>query len=64
MNRLSLILALSLTSLALPTLAENTLTPTAAPAPRPYPYEILGLQPGDPLDDILGSGPIDFRLVA
>ncbi len=24
-----------------------------APAERPYPYEILGLQPGDPLDDVL-----------
>ena len=24
-----------------------------APAERPYPYETLGLQPGDPLDDVL-----------
>ncbi|MEO0831500.1 MAG: hypothetical protein AAFY03_13710 [Pseudomonadota bacterium] len=53
MNRLSLTLALIWTSLALPTLAENALTPVDPPQPRPYPYEILGLQPGDPLDDIL-----------
>lgn len=33
--------------------AENELTPLDAPAERPYPYEIFGLQPGDPLDDIL-----------
>lgn len=33
--------------------AEDTLTPLPAPAERPYPYEILGLQPGDPLDDVL-----------
>ncbi|EKE74625.1 hypothetical protein B30_02835 [Celeribacter baekdonensis B30] len=29
------------------------LTETLTPEPRPYPYEILGLQPGDPLDDVL-----------
>jgi len=34
-------------------LAENELIPLAAPAERPYPYEILGLQPGDALDDVL-----------
>ncbi len=34
-------------------LAENTLTAMSAPAERLYPYEILGLQPGDPLDDVL-----------
>lgn len=34
-------------------LAEDSLTPLPAPAERPYPYEILGLQPGDPLDDVL-----------
>ncbi len=33
--------------------AEDTLTAMPAPAERPYPYEILGLQPGDPLDDVL-----------
>lgn len=33
--------------------AEDTLTSMPAPAERPYPYEILGLQPGDPLDDVL-----------
>jgi hypothetical protein len=53
MIRTSLTLAVALTSLALPALAENALTPMATPEPRPYPYEILGLQPGDPLDDVL-----------
>ncbi|PJI85968.1 hypothetical protein BC777_2322 [Yoonia maricola] len=38
---------------ALPALAEDVLTPLPAPEPRPYPYEILGLQPGDALDDVL-----------
>lgn len=33
--------------------AEDTLTPLPAPAERPYPYEILGMQPGDPLEDVL-----------
>ncbi len=33
--------------------AEDPLTATPAPTERPYPYEILGLQPGDPLDDVL-----------
>lgn len=36
-----------------PSFAEDTLTALPAPAERPYPYEILGLQPGDPLDDVL-----------
>lgn len=36
-----------------PSFAENSLTPQSPPAERPYPYEILGLQPGDPLGDIL-----------
>ncbi|MEO0916232.1 MAG: hypothetical protein AAFY31_04510 [Pseudomonadota bacterium] len=53
MIRISIALTVGLTSLAVPTLAENALTPIDAPEPRPYPYEILGLQPGDPLDDIL-----------
>ncbi|MEM9360919.1 MAG: hypothetical protein AAGB04_32510, partial [Pseudomonadota bacterium] len=33
--------------------AEDTLTPLPSPVERPYPFEILGLQPGDPLDDVL-----------
>lgn len=39
----------------LPTLAlaEGTLTPLDPPAERPYPYEILGMQPGDSLDDVM-----------
>lgn len=32
--------------------AQNALTAIAPPAERPYPYEILGLQPGDPLADV------------
>lgn len=39
--------------IAAPAIAEDNLVAMAAPADRPYPYEILGLQPGDPLDDIL-----------
>lgn len=38
---------------AMPALAEDSLVPMPAPAERPYPYEILGLQPGDPLGDVL-----------
>lgn len=38
---------------ALPAHAEDSLVVMPAPAERPYPYEILGLQPGDPLDDVL-----------
>ena len=38
---------------ALPAFAENALVAMPAPAERPYPYEILGLQPGDPLNDVL-----------
>ena len=34
-------------------LAEDTLTPLDPPAERPYPYEILGMQPGDSLDDVM-----------
>jgi len=45
----SLLIAL----LAMPALAESTLEVMPVPAERPYPYEILGLQPGDPLDDVL-----------
>jgi len=33
--------------------AENTLTPIQPPAERPYPYEILGLQPGDEISDVM-----------
>lgn len=32
---------------------EHTFTPLPAPAERPYPFEILGLQPGDSLDDVM-----------
>ena len=53
MIRTSLTFGFVLTSLALPAFAENELTPLPAPEARPYPYEILGLQPGDPLDDVL-----------
>ncbi|MFV0476073.1 MAG: hypothetical protein ACK5MQ_18005, partial [Pikeienuella sp.] len=41
-------------SLPWPSIAPPfTLVAMPAPAERPYPYEILGLQPGDPLDDVL-----------
>ena len=33
--------------------AQNVLTPIDPPAERPYPYEILGMQPGDSLDDVM-----------
>lgn len=52
MIRTSLTLGFVLTSLTIPAFAENELTPLPAPEARPYPYEILGLQPGDPLDDV------------
>lgn len=52
MIRFSIALGVVL-SLASAGFAEDTLTAMPAPAERPYPYEILGLQPGDPLDDIL-----------
>ncbi|MEO9824498.1 MAG: hypothetical protein ABJF50_08800 [Paracoccaceae bacterium] len=45
----SLLIAL----LAMPAFAESTLEVMPVPAERPYPYEILGLRPGYPLDDIL-----------
>ena len=32
---------------------EHTFTPLPAPAERPYPFEILSLQPGDSLDDVM-----------
>ncbi len=41
-----------LTSMALPAFAENTLVALPAPDDRPYPYEILGLKPGDHLNDV------------
>lgn len=40
-------------SLATTAAAEDGLTTIAPPAERPYPYEMLGLQPGDPLADVL-----------
>ena len=52
MIRFSIALGFSL-SFASAGFAEDTLTAMPAPAERPYPYEILGLQPGDPLDDVL-----------
>ncbi|TQM93619.1 hypothetical protein [Roseinatronobacter monicus] len=33
--------------------AQNVLTPIDPPAERPYPYAILGIQPGDSLDDVM-----------
>ena len=39
--------------LAMPAFAESTLEVMPVPVERPYPYEILGLQPGDPIDEIL-----------
>lgn len=33
--------------------AQDVLTPIDPPAERPYPYEILGMQPGDSLDDVM-----------
>ncbi|AXT36260.1 hypothetical protein D1820_15450 [Phaeobacter sp. LSS9] len=52
MIRFSFALGLGI-SFASAGLAEDTLTAMPAPAERPYPYEILGLQPGDLLDDVL-----------
>ncbi|SDX84126.1 hypothetical protein [Roseicitreum antarcticum] len=40
------------TSLATAAAAETALTAVPPPPDRPYPYEILGLQPGDPLADV------------
>ncbi|MVO18589.1 hypothetical protein [Parasedimentitalea huanghaiensis] len=40
-------------SFATTAVAEDSLTTIAAPVERPYPYKILGLQPGDPLEDVL-----------
>lgn len=45
--------ALFLCVVSIPAFAEDMLTPMLAPSERPYPYEVLGLQPGDPLDDVL-----------
>lgn len=42
--------------ISIPTLTlaqEHNFTPLPAPAERPYPFEILGLQPGDSLDDVM-----------
>lgn len=39
-------------TLAAAAAAEAELTAIAPPPDRPYPYEILGLQPGDPLADV------------
>ena len=52
MKHISIIALFSIAT-ATTALAENTLEPLPAPAERPYPYEILGLQPGDPLEDVL-----------
>ncbi|GAA6191854.1 hypothetical protein [Phaeobacter sp. NW0010-22] len=40
-------------SLATAAVAEDGLTAIAPPAERAYSYNILGLQPGDPLEDVL-----------
>jgi len=53
MIRFSVTHALCLCVFTVPAFAEDTLTPLPAPAERPYPYEVLGLQPGDPFDDVL-----------
>lgn len=49
----SFLLSLAVLAPVHPVFAENALTALPTPAERPYPYEILGLQPGDPLDKIL-----------
>ncbi|WP_282158834.1 hypothetical protein [Shimia thalassica] len=54
MIRFSIALGLGI-SFASTGLAEDTLIAMPASAERPYPYEILGLQPGDPLDDVLAA---------
>ncbi len=48
-----LFVASLLSSVATAIHAQDRLTETLIPEPRPYPYEILGLQPGDTLDDVL-----------
>ena len=53
MTSTSLTLGLALSSFALSAAAEDALTALPAPEARSYPYEILGLQPGDPLSDVL-----------
>ena len=53
MIRPILIASLLMASIALPAFAEDVLVAVPAPADRPYPYEILGLQPGDPLENVL-----------
>ena len=53
MRRLSVATLCSLTLATTAAAAENTLTALPQPTERPYPYEILGLQPGDPLADVL-----------
>lgn len=45
--------ALAVSAIAHPVLAEDVLTAHPTPAERPYPYDVLGLQPGDPLEDVL-----------
>lgn len=53
MARSTLTTGLLFTVLVSPALAENDLAAMPPPAERPYPYEILGLQPGDALEDVL-----------
>jgi hypothetical protein len=45
--------ALCTFALTAPAFGENALSALPSPAERPYPYEILGLQPGDALEDVL-----------
>lgn len=47
------IIAAVISLIALPALAEEQLSPVKPPADRPYPYEILEMQPGDDLDEIM-----------
>lgn len=53
MNSLSTMATVCGLIIGCPASAESTLAPLDPPAERPYPYEVLGLQPGDPLEDVL-----------
>lgn len=57
MIRSILPVALSAT-LATAAAAETVFTAITPSPDRPYPYEILGLQPGDPLTDVMEQRPM------